>query len=503
MAVINEGLSKMEFKFQTPTVTNQSIWPENATWQEILSNQTNQEYPKQQPKINWQGLKGSLSNSIVNTPTTKQGAMKNVWNNVRNDVASKLNSKQTSFTDQMSAAGINAVGSTLSDLAADGIFGDSEFGRGIGTVFSQGVTTATDTMANNIIKGTSLTQGLGKNVGSSVAGAGAGLAANYIGKGITSALGDSKLARGIGQGVATGLGAVGGQALGNLIKTGTASNSLTSSINAIKAFNAANKIGKATDAMKAAKMAGVANLAGLGMTVAGTALGAAIGPSKEYGGKYGNITQIADTAYDAITAGVNFIPGAGQVISGALALNKGLSNLFGSTDGMTVQDAILGSAFMPAPVKWLNMWGASTTGTFNNQSWQNSEKTKSFMGNAFGNLQDKFDQAREEAGKTYGLFSQGARREAQSNINFANRAWDQVLAMADQNELQNIRSQAMSSINNQRYAQDIQGGWSPVARGKYGMKILNNATNHNIGMRLLSGAALIDNKQMILCSVVD
>lgn len=496
-----------ELKVQTPVVTSQSTWPENTTWQEILSNQTNQEYPKQQPKINWQGLKGSLSNSIVNTPTTKQGAMKNVWNNVRNNVASKLNPNQTSFTDQMSAAGINAVGSTLSDLAADGIFGDSEFGRGIGTVFSQGVTTATDTMANNIIKGTSLTQGLGKNVGSSVAGAGAGLAANYVGKGITAALGDSKLARGIGQGVATGLGAVGGQALGNLIKTGTASNTLTDSIKAIKAYKAIKGAKDVSDAAKtaakAAKMAGVANLAGLGMTVAGTALGAAMGPSKEYGGKYGNITQIADTAYDAITAGVNFIPGVGQVISGALALNKGLSNLFGSTDGMTVQDAILGSAFMPAPVKWLNMWGASKTGTFDNQSWQNSEKTKSFMGNAFGNLQGKFDQAREEAGKTYGTFSQGARREAQSNINFANRAWDQVLAMADQNELQNIRSQAMSSINNQRYAQDIQGGWSPVARGKYGMKILNNATNHNIGMRLLSGAALIDNKQMILCSVVD
>jgi len=49
----------------------------------------------------------------------------------------------------------------------------------------------------------------------------------------------------------------------------------------------------------------------------------------------------------------------------------------------------------------------------------------------------------------------------------------------------------------------IRGGWSPVAIGKQGMKILNNATNHNIGMRLLSGAALIDNKQMILCNVPD
>jgi hypothetical protein len=49
----------------------------------------------------------------------------------------------------------------------------------------------------------------------------------------------------------------------------------------------------------------------------------------------------------------------------------------------------------------------------------------------------------------------------------------------------------------------IQGGWSPLARGKQGMKILNNATNHNMGMRLLSAAALIDNKQMILCNVQD
>jgi len=56
----------------------------------------------------------------------------------------------------------------------------------------------------------------------------------------------------------------------------------------------------------------------------------------------------------------------------------------------------------------------------------------------------------------------------------------------------------MASINNQKYMQDIQGGFSPLARGKQGMKILSNRINHNTGMRLLSGAALIDNKQMIL-----
>ena len=69
-------------------------------------------------------------------------------------------------------------------------------------------------------------------------------------------------------------------------------------------------------------------------------------------------------------AGVNAVPVFGQLVSGFMALNKGLSNVFGSTDGMTVQDAILGSAFTPAPVKWANVINSSKTGTFNNYQWR-------------------------------------------------------------------------------------------------------------------------------------
>ena len=395
---------------------------------------------------------------------------------------------------------------------------DSDFGRVMGTLFSQGVSSAGNNMANNLIKGIGLTEGLSQNVGSTLAGTGTGIAANYLGQGINALGGDSRLSRGLGQGIATGVGTIGGalltgSSLGNSIKT------LAGSMKAMKAAKAGLETAKASkDAFGIAKaqsdiqsLKGLRalsatdkwNLTGLGGQMIGTGLQAAFGPSKEYGGKYGNITQTMDTIYDLAQTGIGFVPGVGQGISGLMALNKGLSNIFGSTDGMTLQDSILGSAFMPAPVKWLNMWGSSKTGTFNNQSWQNSEKANSFMGNAFGNLQDRFDRAREEAGKTYGTFSQGAKRRAQENIDFANAAWGSILSMADQNILQNIRSQAMSSINNQRYAQNIQGGWSPIAIGKQGMKIFNNATNHNIGMRLLSAAALIDNKQMILCSVVD
>ena len=53
------------------------------------------------------------------------------------------------------------------------------------------------------------------------------------------------------------------------------------------------------------------------------------------------------------------------------------------------------------------------------------------MQDAFGNLGDKFSDAREQAGKTYGNFSQGAYRDAQNNLNFANYAWNKILSMAD------------------------------------------------------------------------
>ena len=457
MAVVNnlQGLQEIIFGGKQQNVTsNQFIKSFNLSNMDI--NQMSQFFHPQRKPVQ------------QNTVPTKQEL-----DSLQQKIDTANQQSKPKLGDKLTSAGINVATDYLSNKV-NPFDNDTDVGRVMGTLFSQGVSSAGNTMANNITKGVGLTQGLGMNVGAGLAGAGAGIAANYLGQGITSAMGDSRLGRAVGQGLSTGLGTIGGTA-------------------ASAAVQGAN-VGKALASI---------NPYALGATVLGSALGAATGPSKEYAGKYGGITQTMDTVYDLASVGVNFVPGAGQLISGAMVLNKGLSNIFGSTDGMTKTDAILGSAFMPAPVKWLNMWGSSTTGTFDRQSWQNSQKANSFMGSSFGNLNDRFARAREEAGKTYGTFSQGAKREAQKNIDFANMAWNKVLAMANQNEYQNIRSQDMSSINNQRYAQQIQGGWSPIYRGKYGMKILNNATNHNIGMRLLSGAALIDNKQMILCSVQD
>ena len=385
--------------------------------------------------------------------------------------------------------------------------GDSDISRGFGTLMSNALTTTGDSMFNNLLKGQMLTQGLQKDVANSIAGSAVGLAANGIGQGINALGGNSHLSRGIGQGVATGLGTIGGQMVNNLFTNGNAlvTKTFTNTGKEVlnKGFGSMFGVGGENGKNFFKSNPGQINPYALGAQVIGSALGAAFGPSKEYGGTYGNITKTMDTVYDLANSAVNFIPGVGQGISGIMTLNKGLSNVFGSTDGMTKQDAILGSAFMPAPIKWLNMAGAKTTSNFEDQSWQNTEKATDFMGSSFGNLNEKFERAKKESGKTYGTFSRGAYKHAQRNLDFANPAWQQILAMADQNELQNIRSQYMSSINNQRYAQMIQGVWQPTYRGKQGMKILNNATNHKVGMRLLSGAALIDDKQMILCNVPD
>lgn len=421
---------------------------------------------------------------------TPQVATQSFLNTYAPNMPKTFSSANTATTpkagNKILAQGVGMATDYLSNMLTGDMFGDSYLGSTIGQAFSNTLSSAGNTISNNLLKGNTLTQGLGQNIGSSLSGVVAGVAGDQIGKGVASLMGNSKLGKGIGAGLANGIGSFGGTVLSNLANGNSALNGFTA---ASKAANGIGTIGK---------FGAMANIGGLAGSAVGAALSAATGPSKEYSGKYGNITQIADTAYDLVQAGASAFGPVGAIISGGMALNKGLSNIFGSTDAMTTQDAILGSAWAGAPVKWINMWGSSKTGTFDKQSWQNSEKTNNFMGSSFGNLADRFKKAREEAGKVYGTFSQGAKQEAQENIDFANRAWDKILAMANQDEYQNVRSRDMTSINNQRYAQNIQGGFTPLQIGKMGMKILNNTIDHNRGMRYLSAAALIDSKQLIL-----
>lgn len=374
-----------------------------------------------------------------------------------------LNSSPASSTTNTSSSSTtgntgNSNGSPVSSIAAKAaadllsqqagkLFGgaDSELGGALGNIFSTGISTGVQTMADNVIKGNALTYGLGKNVGSALSGTAAGLVGNAVGQGIESLGGHSRLSKGIGAGVSTGIGTVGGQILSNYF----GGNGL--SVGSINPVN-------------------------LGMSVAGAALGAALGPSKEFAGEHGDITRGFDLAHNIISTTAGLFGPVGQTVSAALQLSKGAANLFGSTDGMTKTDATLAGIgeFIPL-VKWANTIGKKTTNSIGNESWQKQEARNSFLGGSYGDIGDQIAKGMKKSGKTYGTFSHSQFRNAQKDIAFADRAKSMVEELAKQNEIQDIRSSAMASVNNQRYQQNIQGGPRFSYLGKQGMKILSQA----------------------------
>lgn len=347
---------------------------------------------------------------------------------------SNVSTPTPSKTNSIYAGAASALSQTAGDVVGNLFEDTGQVGQALGNIFSTGISTSLDTMANNVIKGNALTYGLGKNLQGALSGTAAGLAGNLVGKGITSAMGNSMLGKGVGAGVASGMGEVGGRLLSGQ------------------------------------GLAGM-NYGALGMSVAGAALQAALGPGREVSGKHGDITRGFDMAHNIISTAANFLPGA-QFISAGLALNKGAKNLFGSTDAQTKTDATLaGIGDFIAPVQWLNMANAKTTGLIHNESWQREEARKAFMQGSFGNIGSRIKRAKEDAGKTYGTFSHRQYKRDQANVAFADRAKSMIDDMTKQNEIQNIRSTAMTSVNNQRYQQNIQGGPKLSYLGRYGMKL--------------------------------
>ena len=166
---------------------------------------------------------------------------------------------------------------------------NSEWARGLGTLFAQSSSAALGRMGSNLYKGQSLFEGVGQDAGQSLAGAGVGLLSNWAGQGITSAMGDSVLGRGVGAGASTALGSIGGQMVSNLFTNGSL---LTHFQDGKALFNTGGNWFKSGAGL---------NPYALGMSVAGTALGAMTGPSKEYGGTYGNITRTMDSIYEITT----------------------------------------------------------------------------------------------------------------------------------------------------------------------------------------------------------
>lgn len=220
---------------------------------------------------------------------------------------------------------------------------------------------------------------------------------------------------------------------------------------------------------KATKAGNTAAIIGAAADLLGTFL-----PEKsEYDGPKGDITQTMDTVYDGISdAAMAFGPvGAlvGGIMKGGSFLGKGMNALGGGTDGMTSTDAILGSSFLSiTPIGLINGFGGKKADTITKD-----EDALETIGSSYTGSNYAINDALQKSGKKYGAFSSSARNKANAQIAEAKRQQYIISDIADETKDRfNIRN-SMASINGNRTAFNMQGGYNQqsIRIGKSGLKI--------------------------------
>lgn len=257
-------------------------------------------------------------------------------------------------------------------------------------------------------------------------------------------------------------------------KAGSTINSLGGIASGVSALKSAKNIIKnagsnTTKAMKQGKL-------GAGMSIAGSVadIASSFLPEKsEYTGDKGNITETMDSAYDGISDAAMAFGPIGQMVGGIMKggklLSKGVNAIGGGTSGMTTTDAILGSSFLSlTPIGLINGFGGSTTKTITKDDDAFEEVGASYLGS-----NSTVDNAVHKSGKKYGLFSKKQFRKAQDEIDNARLQQDVISQIADESKIQRQLQASMSTINSNRYAMKMQGGFDPTAirAAKHGMSI--------------------------------
>ena len=231
-----------------------------------------------------------------------------------------------------------------------------------------------------------------------------------------------------------------------------------------------------TSGLKSAAKSGLGK-AFSGASLGGVALSVAnqFAPQKrEYSGDKGNLTKGLDNAYNTLSDAVSIIPGFGTtaslIMKGGSLAGKYINKWGGGTDGMTSTDAILGSSFLNlTPLGLVNGFGGKKTNTFNYNT-REDQQDRNYISGSY-NMQ-KLEDAQHKSGKKYGLFSSGARREANSLIGTANNQANLLREISQKSQFQNTFGNAMQNINTVDYQKKLQG-YQPnyMHIGKNGMKI--------------------------------
>ena len=255
---------------------------------------------------------------------------------------------------------------------------------------------------------------------------------------------------------------------------------------------------KGVKGQNVAKAGNIAAIAGAVSDVASSFL-----PEKtEYTGDKGNVTETIDTIYDGVSDAAMAFGPVGMLVGGTMKGGKLLGGVMnsvgGGTDGMTTTDAILGSSFLNlTPIGLINGFGGqkAETITKNEQAFEQ-------VGSSYTGTGRAVDDALKKSGKKYGLFSSGARKQANKEILEARRQQNILTDIADYaTDRFDIRN-SMAAINGNRRRFQMQGGYnqSAISVGRNGMVIkdLQRAKRITSSMKYQKGGKVSDPYQSYL-----
>lgn len=221
---------------------------------------------------------------------------------------------------------------------------------------------------------------------------------------------------------------------------------------------------------------GKLTIAGYGLDIANNLFTGVFGAKDAYSGKYGSTTQFADNLYDTASDIVGTInPVAGVAMKAGKLAGNIADKLGGGTDAMTVQDALLDSSFMKlSPLGLINGFFGKTADTITKDN-----EVFATVGSSYGGTNKTVNEALEKSGKKYGLFSSGARKDANEEIAEAKRQQNIMRDIMEENNDRTAIRNSMSAFNGIRRQYYMQGGYnqSDIRVGRNGMNIelLNRA----------------------------
>lgn len=206
--------------------------------------------------------------------------------------------------------------------------------------------------------------------------------------------------------------------------------------------------------------------------------------------------ETADAVFDSVSNTLMAIPGWGTVAGGIMKvgglLADGLTAMGVGTDQMTKLDRALDSKFLKLlPSSLINATFAKKTRDF-----KMDQETYKDQGSAYEGTYDEIRDAEGKAGKKYGLYSSKQRKQANAEIDEAERK---------ENIIQDINEQAQTNLNAQKYwgnsfrSQMLTGGgYRALAVGRKGLKLdINRARKIIHTQKFKEGGSIITEISLI------